>query len=109
MEWTMKKTIVGVLSVAMVASIGATSVFAAGSGPNFVDTNSDGICDYAGSACRHIDTDNDKTCENCGMSILSQTGYGRNFVDTDGNGICDNYASRQGMGQRRGLRGGCNR
>lgn len=81
----MKKTLAGILVMAMVLSLGATTAFSAGPGNGrcFVDADGDGICDYAGSRCA--------------------------YVDADGDGICDNCASCQGLGAGcgRGLRRGC--
>lgn len=100
MKQKMKKTVVGVLAAGMVLSLGATGVFAAGSGygRNFVDTDKDGICDYVGSGCRYIDSNNDGYFDNYCKRGFSQTGYGRNFIDADGNGVCDNYGTGQGSG-----------
>ena len=75
----MKKLMAGILTAAVVLSVGAASAFAAGHGQGryFVDENGDGICDNQGSGC------------------------GRYFVDENGDGVCDN----QGSGCRRGCRG----
>ncbi len=83
MKRKIKMAAAGALAAVMLLSMGTTSVLAAGPGAGygrgFVDADSDGICDYAGSACR--------------------------YIDLDGDGICDNYGARQG----RGFRGGRNR
>lgn len=75
MKKNMKKSIAGILTAAMVLSVGATSALAAGRGygRNFVDANNDGICDYAEHACPYIDSDNDGICDNFGA------GRGRGF------------------------------
>lgn len=83
----MKKTVVGILAAIMALSIITISALAAGNGNgrNFVDSNSDGVCDnLEPGICR-----------------------GQNFVDLNGDGICDNLG--QGKGRGCGLRGGHNR
>lgn len=110
MRQKIKKAAVGVLAAAMMLSTGVTTAFAAGPGcgRNFVDADGDGICDYAGSACRYIDSDNDGICDNCDQSRMFQNGCGRNFIDADGDGVCDNYGDCDNYGVRHG-RGGCGR
>lgn len=95
----MKKVLAGILSAALVLSLGLTAAFAAGSecGRYFVDADGDGICDNAGSGCAYADADGDGICDICGVSH-AQSGGGRYFVDADGDGICDNYQSGQGRG-----------
>ncbi len=110
----MKKTLTGILTAVVVLSAGAVSVLAAapGYGPNYVDTDGDGICDYAGNACRNICADYQGVLgcrgagQNCGWNEIK---YGRNYVDTNGNGICDHFEERQENGQGNGFHGGHNR
>ena len=92
---TMRKTFVGVITAAMVLSIGATSVFAVGSGTgrNYVDADGDGVCDRADRVCSYVDADNDGICDNRGACQASETAgarHGRQFIDADGDGVCDN-------------------
>ena len=67
----MKKVLAGILTVAVLLTIGITCAFAAepGAGRNYVDANGDGVCDYSHNRCQYIDADN--------------------------NGVCDNYTARQ--------------
>lgn len=95
------KKLVGIAVVASVFMIGTTSVFSAGSyvGRNYIDTNNDGICDYAGAVCRCAHTGRRQPY---GGKVLG-TGCGQNFADADGDGICDNHAARTGrFAARRG-------
>lgn len=130
----MRKAFLGVLATMITLSVGTTSAFAAipGAGPNYVDANGDGICDYANSICAYIDIDRDGICDICGakhgncLTVDEKnfvdvngdgicdncgkyhwcgrigTGWGRNFADADGDGICDNYIAGQTMGSGRG-------
>ena len=73
----MKKVLTGVLTLAIVASVGATVAFAAdfrGCRGNFVDADGNGICDNYGTDCRDGN--------GCG-----------NYVDADGDGVCDNFGT----------------
>lgn len=45
MKQGIKKAVVGILAVSMVASVGAVSAFAAGTGRNFADADGNGVCD----------------------------------------------------------------
>ena len=119
----MKKSILRVLSTALVLSMCAATAFAAGpcGGRYFVDADGDGVCDNAGSRCAYVDEDGDGLCDICGAEhracvagegaafvdadrdgICDNCGMhhwcGGNFVDADGDGICDNYQSGQGRG-----------
>ncbi len=60
-------------------------------GPNYVDANNDGVCDWA------------QTRQ--GWDEATQGRYG-DWVDADGDGICDNYANRPQDGTGQGYRGG---
>lgn len=60
-------------------------------GPNFVDSNNDGVCDWAQSRQAWEET--------------TRGQYGA-WVDANGDGICDNYANRPQDGTGLGYRGG---
>ena len=45
----MKKWTIGLLMMALVIALGATSAFAAGWGGRYADADGDGICDNAGA------------------------------------------------------------
>ncbi len=105
----MKKVLIGLFTATIVLSAGITGALAAGPGSgcgrNFVDTDENGICDFAGKFCRYAAVDRDGVYRNhcsCG------NGSENCFVDSDGDGICDNHLS-QGTGQGHGPRGRCNR
>lgn len=108
----MKKTLGIVLSAVTVLSIGATSVFAAGSrnGRNYTDADGDGVCDNRASAscvnsencptANFVDEDNDGICDNRGTGRGQNAGQGNgNFVDEDNDGICDNRGTGRGCGK----------
>ncbi|MEY8338795.1 hypothetical protein AALB16_12370 [Lachnospiraceae bacterium 62-35] len=108
----MNKKLVGILTAAMVLTIGTAHAFAAvpGAGRNFVDADGDGVCDYFGSVCSYVDMDSDGICDNCNVyhrNSMAQAGHGRYFVDADGDGVCDYFAN--GCARGNGLRGKCNR
>lgn len=97
-----------------VITAGMTQVFAAipGTGRYFVDTDGNGICDYAENGHRYT-VDREMTCRNgnVGASFgMSLSRYGKNFVDEDGDGVCDNYKNRtplcNGSGYANGFHGG---
>lgn len=113
----MKKTLGIVLSAVTVLSIGATSVFAAGSrnGRNYTDTDGDGVCDNRVTAscvnsekcptASFVDEDNDGICDNRGIGKGQNAGQGNgSFVDDDNDGICDNRGT--GRGQNAGQSNG---
>ena len=132
----MKKVFAGILTAALVLSIGTTSAFMANSEPeetsstnvdraiacNYTDTDGDGICDNrdttSGTNCNgtgknFVDADGDGICDNRGTaSGTNCNSTGKNFVDADGDGICDNYTSgtcqRKGSGQGNSFQGGRN-
>lgn len=93
MKRKMKRTAVGILAAMMVLSGGTIQTFAAntGNGRNFIDVNSDGICDnYTGKSekrCSFIDEDEDGFCDNCGMKQKKgqnkgkRSGYRRNCAN----------------------------
>lgn len=109
----MKRAIVGVLTAAMVLSVGVTSAFAAGRGcgrghgRNYSNANKNTVCSNYTGACSFVDEDGDGICDNCNdyhKNCLSGNGCGQNYTDADGDGVCDNY---QGCGQGRGRGRGC--
>lgn len=89
----MKKTLIGVLTIVIVLTIGVTSAFAVSSraGENFVDDDGNGICDNY--------KENQK-------NDVSQNISDKNFIDEDNDGICDNYTSGKEQGQRKRFQGG---
>lgn len=95
MKKNMKRAVIGVLAAGMVLIAGAMSVAAAGpgantgrnQGQNFVDADSDGICDHYSKG-------------NCPQNEMREKD-----ADNDCDGICDNYGTRQG----RHFRGRCGR
>lgn len=137
-ENSMRKTFLSALGIVFALSMCATTAFAAGPGRgrNFVDADSDGICDNAISMCVYADADGDGICDACGTNYgncltgdgtafadadgdgicdncssyhwcgMDGTGSGRNFVDANGDGVCDNYGTGQGNGYGRGCQGG---
>lgn len=62
-----------------------------GQGPNYVDANGDGICDWAQNRRAWDQT--------------TRGQYGQ-WVDANGDGVCDNYGTRPQDGTGRGYRGG---
>lgn len=71
-----KKAVVGILAVSMVASVGAVSAFAAGTGRNFADADGNGVCDNYSV---------EQTVSRAAGAL--QKGSGQNFVDADNDGI----------------------
>ena len=79
---------------------------------NFVDANSDGVCDNAprdGSGMQYGQAQGRGGMQGRGMQngqgIAQGTGQGANFVDANNDGVCDNFGTAQGMqgrGQGRG-------
>lgn len=62
----MKKWLTGILTVAVVLSIGTTSVFAAGRGRDHVSGNKGGICGPAYTECLFTDRYRDRACDATG-------------------------------------------
>lgn len=89
MKAKMKKAVVGILTAAMVLSIGGISTFAMEKeyGRNFEDVDEDGICDNYNTDC------------------VSHEKCGRCFEDADDNGICHKhkYVTRHETRYRRGF------
>ena len=114
----MKKSLAGILAAVLLVTAGATSAFAEEweRGRGFVDADSDGICDFAGTERPHEGADGDGICDNCGRDACCGGGRnerGRGFVDADGDGVCDSAAgcmgAWDGTGRGRGFHGGCDR
>ena len=102
---TMKKTILGILSIAIAASVCVGSAFAAGPGRGYRFVDAGGICGNLGSRCAYTDEDGDGVCDVCGADH-AQAGGG-NFTDADGDGVCDYCASGRGCGYGRGAQDEC--
>ena len=109
-EMKMKKLLTGILTTAIVLSIGTTSALAAGSGRGQCGTKS-ASKNYAETACRYYtDADGDGICDNCGTAVTGNgNGNRNNYVDADGDGVCDNAGSgaKHGCGQGNGAQRGC--
>jgi len=74
-------------------------------GPNFIDTDGDGICDNRskkrGGNKNFVDANNDGVCDN--FAARGTNRQGKNFIDNNNDGVCDNLAnSRQGRGHGKG-------
>lgn len=101
----MRKVFLGVLTTIIALSVGTISAFAEEpiGGRNYVDSDGDGICDYANTICGYMDEDGDGICDNCGIYHISGLNKeGKNFVDSDGDGVCDYYTDGQARGCRQG-------
>lgn len=98
----MKKVFLGILAAAILVSVGATASLAAnvGSGRCFVDTNDDGVCDYADDGCAYTDADGDGVCDHYVSEQGRGCGYGWGHSHGQGH-------HRQGRGC--GFHGGCGR
>lgn len=87
-----------VIAAMVVGSIGISTAYAASEtrGINFVDEDSDGICDYCGIGSR----------DGSGRQMGRGRNLQNNFVDADGDGVCDNFADRPQSGCGRMMGGG---
>lgn len=113
----MKKLTAGILTAALVLSVGVTSALAAtpSQRKHFVDADGDGICDNRNASYGYIDANDDGICDNRGANseqekTAVQAGcgkakQGKQFIDNDGDGICDNKTSRNGRNDSAGCRG----
>ena len=112
MKMEMKRTLGIVLSAVTVLSIGATSVFAAGSrnGRSYNDADGDGACDNRVTATcvnnencptsSFVDENNDGVCDNRSTAKCQNAGQGNgNFIDEDNDGVCDNRGMGKGCGK----------
>lgn len=112
MNLKIKKTAVGILAAALILLVGTATALASGQehGKNFVDDDSDGVCDNFSSGLgqgggsrqngNFVDVNNDGICDNFSSGLEQGGGSGQNgnFVDADNDGVCDNLASGQGQG-----------
>ncbi len=88
----MRKTLLSLVTAAIILSLGTTCALAAGPGCGgfFADADGDGICDNAYSRCAYVDADGDSVCDLCGTDHSScVTGECAAFLDEDGDGLCD--------------------
>ena len=92
----MKKLLTGILTAAVVLSMGTASAFAAGFSLHGGHHHGLGVGTAAACAA-WCDEDNDGICDGCG--------YGRHYVDADGDGVCDNWGSGARLGGHHGGRG----
>lgn len=85
----MRKALLGIVTAAIVLSLGATSAFAAGpsSGRYFIDADGDGVCDNAVSRCVYVDADGDGVCDHYGSNQGRGCGYGHGAQCGRGNGF----------------------
>jgi hypothetical protein len=112
----MKKTLILAFAVLLVGAVSAAAQTAqnpaapvqAGTsvGPNFVDANGDGICDYYQSGTRRGRMGAARGGYGPGGGAGNR-GVGPNFVDANGDGICDTYQSGAARGGA-GVAGGGN-
>ena len=103
----MKKILTGILTTAIVLSIGTTSALAAGSGRGHCGNGNSGSGrsisgNYAESVCQYyVNADGDGICDNCGTSCTGTgSGHRYHYVDADGDGVCDNAGTGNGSGNR---------
>lgn len=90
--WIVAVTLVaGLLAGGMAAYAQGTGKGAGHKGANFVDANSDGVCDS------FVDADGNGVCDKKGTC-----GKGKNFVDANGDGVCDNQPSGQACRRQQG-------
>lgn len=81
-KMNMKKIFVCMMAAAVVFTIGAAGVSAAGrgngqgTGYRYVDADGDGICDNRGTGYGFIDKDGDGICDNQGTGCKAQNGKG---------------------------------
>ena len=80
----MKRVWLAGFVLALLLSLGATTVMAA-QGGSFRDENGDGVCDFLSEGCMPMG-------RGCGAEGAGQ------FTDNNGDGICDNYDAQQGWG-----------
>lgn len=92
----MKRILTGILTAALLLSIGTTSALAAGVCHRRNDTNEagDGICDYAHTACTYADENEDGICDFCS----SQTCPGKERLRDQDNNNSGRSRHRSGSG-----------
>lgn len=68
----------------------------------YVDADGDGVCDNCaanqGACPGYVDADNDGICDQYGTGAHHGCGNGCAYVDADNDGVCDNYGSGNGSG-----------
>lgn len=102
-----RKTIfTGLVTAALVFSLEAASVLAAGPAGTGTGTYADGsgVCCYCGGDCRFVDEDGDGICDYYNGQGTYCGNPGQGYVDADGDGVCDNYEYGR-CGRQRGCRG----
>lgn len=103
----MKKTVLGILTLAVVLSACATTAFAAGpnGSRNPSECSNDGVCSNPSTSCVYTDTDENGICDVREAKSESGTAKtGKAFTDEDGDGVCDNYTSAQSKDNENGHR-----
>lgn len=87
----MKKTLLAVLAVALILSVGTTEAFASCSRSGRRNTKSCYGSSYGhhSSVCSHVDADCNGVCDSCGRYCTVKTKLDCCFVDADANGVCD--------------------
>lgn len=139
----MKKTAIILLAAIMIICVGIVGVFAADrdrkkdhvgectqtcetqnctvdcnnscESKNYVDENSDGVCDNYSGTCNssdvngknYVDEDSDGVCDNYAENCNNANN--NNYVDTDSDGICDNYSSGKHNQNGKHCKNRCNR
>lgn len=96
----MKKIMAGIITAAIVATMGTVSVMALPrqSGQNMNATasgscmNDSGNCDGYGNRMNFVDVDGDGICDGCTN--------GQGCTDTDGDGVCDRRAADRALRMR---------
>lgn len=89
----MKKTVISILAVGVLISAATTSVFAAGGGKNYTDSDNNGICDYTKQqvvSCTALCSSLNNASA-AAESVASKLVTNAKYVDEDNDGICDNY------------------
>ncbi len=106
----MKKAVVGILTVAVILTLGIASVFAAGTGHRgsfaYAQAHERSVCGPVGINCGYNDADQDGICDTCGLNTgqraadrkmaaqaaaATRQTVGHNYTDSNSDGICDNY------------------
>ena len=118
----MKKTVLGILTLAVVLSACAATAFAAGSNGtrNPSECSNNGVCSNPSTSCVYTDADENGICDVRETKSESGTAKtGKAFIDEDGDGVCDRYIPEKCKGDgtgckaengcQNGFRGGRNR
>lgn len=94
----MKKTVLGILTSAVVLSACAATAFAAGSNGtrNSAEHRNKGVFKNPSTSCVYADTDRNGSYDIQDTRIKNDADKTKkSFTDEDGDGICDNYTSAQ--------------